>query len=83
MEPHAGTNRKWVSITYELGGSSGPWYQEGQEFGPGSTPDKDEDVALSVSMAKRKPFIIGKSQSNSNYEYGEMGPTLDALGIIK
>lgn len=75
-------NRKWLACTYELGTGSGQYYQEGQEFGV--NPDiQGKDVFLLKSAFKRKPFIVAKSHSNANYEYGEQGPTLDSLGIIK
>jgi hypothetical protein len=41
----------------------------------------NEDRYLQVSASRYKPFIIGKSDSST--EYGERGPTLDALGLIK
>lgn len=79
-----GSNRQWMSITYELGGQSGPYYQDGQEGFGSATPDTlDKDNYLSVKFSKRKPFIVGKSQTSGNFEYGEKGPTLDALGVIK
>lgn len=77
-------NKRWLSCTYELGGVNGQYYQDGQEFGFSAVDvEKDKAVYLEVSARKRKPFIIGKSPSNSNYEYGEEGPTLYALGLIK
>lgn len=76
-------NKKWLSCTYELGGSGGQYYQDGMEYGAGITDDKGAEVYLSKFASKRKPFIIGKSDSAGNFEYGEKGPTSDALGLIK
>ena len=82
-KPNALLNKQWLSITYELGGMGGQYYQDGMEFGSGITSDTGTEVYLKISASKRKPFIIGKSDSGNNFEYGEKGPTSDALGIIK
>ena len=80
-EPIGGKNRQWVSKTYEVGRNQA--FIEGQDFGS-QTPDiNNENLFLKISYSKRKPFIVGKSQTSSNFEYGEKGPTLDALGLIK
>lgn len=81
--PIAGMNKKWLSCTYELGGSQGQYYQDGMEFGSSIVEDNKKDIYLSMRASKRKPFIVGKSDSGNNFEYGEKGPTLDALGLIK
>jgi len=84
-KPMALLNRPWISMTYELGGSKGQYYQDGQEFGFGIDPsDKRENGKyLSMKGSKRKPFIVGRSDSTGNFEYGMKGPTTDSLGIIK
>lgn len=82
-EPQAMLNKRWISLTYELGGSSGQYYQDGQEFGIMGPDPLELDVFLKKSASKRKPFIVGRSDSTENFEYGEKGPTLDALGLIK
>lgn len=76
--PVSGDNRQWVAISYELGGSSVEFLADGN-YSVGGV--KDEDKYLEVKYSKRKPFIVGKS--SSDFEYGEKGPTLDALGTIK
>lgn len=81
-KPQVLLNRQWVSYTYELGGA-GANYQEGQEFGASLVDERDNEKYLRISASKRKPFIVGKSDNNSNFEYGERGPTLDALSCIK
>jgi len=73
-EPDAFENKKWLQLTYELGGPGG------LEFGT-SLSDPLDDKFLEVFTGKRKPFIVGKS--TEDFEYGEKGPTLDALGLIK
>jgi hypothetical protein len=82
--PQALLNRKWVSITYELGatGSSGTEYAA-LELTEGLDEREKGNKFLNVSASRRKPFIVGKSDSGNNFEYGETGPTLMALGIIK
>lgn len=82
-QPQVLLNRKWLSVTYELGGLGGQYYQYGQEFGEVSPDPREKDLFLKVTASRRKPFIVGKSDSGNNYEYGEKGPTLDALGLIK
>lgn len=74
-------NRKWIELTYELGGIGGHNFQIGQEYGTSGHVDND-DVFLKVSATKRKPFVVGKSTDN-DFEYGEKGPTSDSLGLIK
>jgi hypothetical protein len=83
MQPQVLLNKKWLSCVYELGGSNGQYYQDGQEFGTSTVDVREKETYLLKSASKRKPFIIGKSESNSNFEYGEKGPTSDALGLIK
>ncbi len=79
--PVGGNNRQWMAKTYECGGRG---YLE-QTLGKVSdTPDPlDKDKFLRISYSKRKPFIVGKSESSQNYEYGEKGPMSDALGLVK
>lgn len=85
-KPIALLNKQWISLTYEVGGSSaGQYYAAGQEagFGGGSPDPKDKNKYLKITATKRKPFIVGRNDSSENFEYGEKGPTSDALGLIK
>lgn len=82
-EAIAGLNKQWISLSYELGGTTGQYYQDGQEFGFLTPDPMQAETYLKISASKRKPFIVGRSDSSSNFEYGEKGPTLDALGLIK
>lgn len=82
-EPIGGRNQRWVSRTYELGSQRGQYMDASPEFMSGSPDPRDEDKYLRVSYRTRKPFIVGRSESSNNFEYGEKGPTLDALGLIK
>lgn len=84
-KPGTGLNKQWLSVTYELGGSKGQYYQDGQEFGTGSPNEEDDKTEkyLKITSSKRKPFIVGRNDSSENFEYGEKGPTSDALGLIK
>lgn len=79
-KPNAYKNGKWIEKTYELGGNGGHFYANGQEYGL-ATSDAGDDIFLRVHTGKRKPFVIGKS--SNDFEYGEKGPTIDALGLIK
>lgn len=78
-DPDAFDNKQWLELTYELGGNGGHHYQDGQEFG--LTHDAKGQVFLKRHTTRRKPFVVGKS--TDDFEYGEKGPTLDALGLIK
>lgn len=81
----AGMNRKWVSITYEVGNNQSGYVQDGAELGlTGMEPtSKDAEKFLEIKTSKRKPFIVARSDASGNFEYGEKGPTLDSLGLIK
>ena len=79
--PIGGSNRQWVTISYEVGASSGH-YDPQSTYGYTGDYAKS-DIALDISYSARKPFIAGRSPSTENFEYGETGPTLDALGTIK
>jgi hypothetical protein len=81
-EAIGGENRQWVSVHYEAGSGSGTTYAESMDYIIGGQPS-GEDKFLRIAYSKRKPFIVGKSQSSDNYEYGETGPTVDALGIVR
>ena len=77
--PERPDNRKWLELTYELGTAGAHGSSEAQEFV--QSPDIGKDIFLKRYTGKRKPFIVGKS--TDDFEYGEKGPTLDALGLIK
>lgn len=80
----AGSNRQWVSLTYEVGNAKGQYYQEGQELNFSEISNRiGGDTYLKVKFSKRKPFIVGRSDAGGNFEYGLKGPTTDALGTIK
>jgi hypothetical protein len=84
-EPIASLNKKWLSVTYEVGTTSNS-YLPGLGSSEYATPEPvpgQEDVWLNISASRRKPFIVGKSETSMNFEYGEKGPTLDSLGLIK
>jgi len=80
--PDAPFNRRWLELTYEVGagGRNGNTYGDGNAFELLAT-DKDQDVFLKRFTTKRKPFVVGKS--TDEFEYGEKGPMLDSLGLIK
>jgi len=79
--PNGPYTRKWLDISYEVGGSRSAFYSEGQEFGITPTDPSENEVYLRKITTRRKPFVVGKSTTTS--EYGEKGPTLDSLGLIK
>jgi hypothetical protein len=76
------TNRQWLSLTYEVG-AAGQYPADANASGTGTPDPFDEKRYLKIGASRRKPFIVGKSPSNGNFEWGETGPTLDALGLIK
>ena len=79
--PDDPNNRQWLELTYEVGSArNGNAYGNGNEFGE-ILSDKGKDVFLKRFTTKRKPFVVGKS--TEDFEYGEKGPMLDALGCVK
>jgi hypothetical protein len=76
-------NRKWLELTYEVGTgnkSASSSYGEGNGFSEPMT-DKGKDLFLKRHTSKRKPFVVGKS--TEEFEYGEKGPMIDSLGLVK
>lgn len=86
-QPQLLMNKRWVNLTYELGGAGGTTYAEGMEDGLDSSVNpmrsREQGVYLKKTATRRKPFIVGASDRNGNFEYGEKGPSTDALGAIK
>lgn len=78
-EPVGGTNRQWCVHTYESWGGE----KESSTDYWALRNEQDDGIFLKVSHSTRKPFIIGKSNSSDNFEYGENGPTLMAIHAIK
>lgn len=76
-----GLNKKWISKTYEshmqIEGAAGK-INENFKPHPG-----DKDKWLEIKATRRKPFIVGKSHSDMNFEYGLVGPTSLSLGSIR
>jgi len=83
MRPVGGVNRKWVCITYECGRNTFSYGSDAAGDAQAELDPADKDKLLEVYYSKRKPFIVARSHSSNNYEYGESGPTLDAIGCIK
>lgn len=81
--PISGWNQPWISVTYELGGTGGANYQYATEFSDLLADTKESQKWLDARCSRRKPFVVGKSDSGANFEYGETGPTLSSLGLIK
>jgi hypothetical protein len=82
-DPVALMNKPWISMTYELGGSDDATFAMDNSAVSNSPDPEDKEKFLKISSSKRKPFIVGRSSSTENFEYGEKGPTLDSLGLIK
>lgn len=80
-KPVGGDNRQWMDISYEVGGST--TYAQDDLQSSSTYDPKATERYLKISFSKRKPFIVGRSHTSSNFEYGEKGPTTDALGLIK
>ena len=83
-KPVGGDNRQWVSLHYECGLGYGSDYVGAVVTGlyAGESADTNRKF-LRIRYSKRCPFIAGKSPSSMNFEYGEVGPTVDAIGCIK
>lgn len=74
-------NKKWLELTYETGttkgtSNSGNGKYYNQEFSP-----IHNNKFLKRFTTKRKPFIVGKATEGA--EYGEDGPMLMSLGLVK
>lgn len=82
-KPIHGWNQPWLAVTYELGGTGGQNYQYSQEYSDLLADTTQRGKWLHARASRRKPFVVGKSDSGMNFEYGEVGPTLQALGLIK
>lgn len=82
-KPNVLLNKRWISMTYEIANGTARYIESGEYSGtlPGS-PD-DEKKYLKISASARKPFIVTRSDTTNNFEYGMKGPTSDALGLIK
>jgi len=80
-EPEALLNMKWIEYSYEVGETGVELTLDPGDGSSSINPDQ-EFKFLRISGRKRRPFIVGKGDS-SDFPYGEKGPTLDALGIIK
>lgn len=82
--PVGGNNRQWVSKTYELGSNKVAEYSAEMSPGAASSPgDESGEKYLKIAYSKRQPFIVGKSDSSQNFEYGETGPMTNSLGLVK
>lgn len=73
-----GNNRPWVCLTYEVGGYN---YSDG--YVQYQIDNLDDNRFLRVQHRTDKPFIAPKNASANNFAYGQTGPMLDALGIVK
>jgi hypothetical protein len=78
--PDDPNNRKWLELTYEAGVGNGGVSNDGQDIS-GHIDILNNEIYLRRFTARRKPFVVGKS--TEDFEYGEKGPTLDSLGLIK
>lgn len=78
--PDAPNNRRWLELTYELGNGEKGNFSDGNLV-EGFDDWAKNDTYLKRFTTRRKPFVVGKS--SEDFEYGERGPTLDALGLIK
>ena len=85
-KPTAMLNKLWIIHTYETGSSGASGYDR-DALGIDATFDMmnpaNEGKYLRIEGRSRKPFVVGASPRNGNFEYGEMGPTTDSLGLIK
>lgn len=79
--PDDPNNRKWLELTYEAGASGRNSFGEGNKVEDNSFNTKEQAKYLKRFTTRRKPFVVGKS--SDGFEYGEKGPTSDALGLIK
>ena len=87
--PVADFNQPWETITYEIGtgsqgsatGSASGTYFTG--FGATGLGANSNRRVIHRGGLSRKPFVLARGHSTSNFEYGQKGPTTDSLGTIK
>lgn len=75
-----GSNRKWVSLTYESRSTDTIGERLGYTY---TIDDNKDDRFLRIKHMTRKPFIAFRTQTSGNYAYGLIGPTTSSLGAIK
>jgi len=75
-----GKNRAYISVTYEApSGQTSSKYRNNHLW---ETEVYGANKFLKIGYFKNKPFLAAKTSSGA-YPYGERGPTLDAMGVIK
>lgn len=79
LDPDNPVNKEWLELTYELGTSANN-STDGQIYANEFSP-VDNKRYLKRHTTRRKPFVVGKS--SEDFEYGEVGPMLQSLGLIK
>lgn len=77
-----GKNRAYISVTYEAPMASGTHQTKWRNNYNWEAEVFNNNKFLRIGYFKNKPFLAAKSSSGA-YPYGERGPTLDALGVIK
>lgn len=80
--PMVGLNRPWLTVSYESPNGKGDYAADGMN-GEFENDIFDDERYLEIKAQKRKPFIVGRTQSSNNFPYGEKGPTTDVIGLIK
>jgi hypothetical protein len=76
-----GKNRAYISMTYEAP-SSGTSITRWRNNYNWESEVYNSNKFLKIGYFKTKPFFAAKTSSGA-FPYGERGPTLDALGVIK
>lgn len=76
-----GKNRAYISMTYEAP-SSGTSVSKWRNNYNWESEVYNNNKFLKIGYFKTKPFLAAKTSSGA-FPYGERGPTLDALGVIK
>ena len=78
-------NMQWVSKTYESGENGTLGFSDSHNYTGFGFPGRatSDGKFLATTYTRRKPFVVGRSFSSANFEYGQKGPSTDALGPIK
>lgn len=80
--PAVKLNRPWIALTFEGGISRSNTYYSGMS-GVETSEESEREEYINVDAYSLKPFVVAKSQSSNNYEYGETGPTEMAFGLVR
>ena len=85
-QPQILSNKRWMIKCYETGEHEGDNLSNiyAHSNNRVNTRDRgDESVFLETKYVKRKPFIVARGGSIDTFEYGQVSPTSQCIGLIQ